>query len=316
MKKLLLALAVAGAAVSAQADVELSGHVSYKIGDTREIKEDRGTGTEDEAATNRDLSINDNGNSGSRFRIVASHTVNDVTWGTNQEFGINAANNGEDDSDAVSIRKNELYAKGNFGKVSFGQGSEAGDDATTMDYSGTGLLNDGTGAFGGGVDTADGGRTERLRYDSPKLGGIAAVAVSFNSSETNYEIKGSAGNFKAGLYGQSNKAADSDEFGGSVAAKFGAVSVAYQFSELETATADDKKASNLIIGYKIGDLSLAVDFGDYSYGAATNDVDHTGFSLVHNTAKGVELYTGYRTVDVTGTVNDGDGFVVGARVKF
>jgi hypothetical protein len=316
MKKTLLALAIAGAAVSAQADVSVSGHVSYKMGDTREISDARGTNPGDEAVTNRDFSVNDNGNSGSRFRIVASHTVNDVTWGTNQEFGINAANNSEDDSDAVSIRKNELYAKGDFGKVSLGQGSEAGDDATTMDYSGTGLLNDGTGAFGGGVDTADGGRTERLRYDSPKLGGLATVALSLNAAQTNYEVKVGGSNFKAGLYGQSNKAADSDEFGGSLAVKFGAVSVAYQFSETETATVDDKKASNLIIGYKVGALSLAVDFGDYSYGAATNDVEHTGISLVHNTAKGVELYTGYRSVDVDGTLNDGDGFVVGARVKF
>jgi hypothetical protein len=313
MKKALLALAVAGAAVSAQADVSVSGHVSYKMGDTREIKDARGLGTDDEAPTNRDLSINDNGNSGSRFRIVANHTVNDVTWGTKQEFGINAGNS---KSEHVTIRKNELYAKGAFGMFSLGQGSEAGDDATTMDYSGTGLLNDGTGAFGGGVDTADGGRTERLRYDSPKLGGLATVAFSLNSSETSYEIKAGAGNFKAGLYGKSYKVADSDELGGSVAAKFGAISVAYQFSEVETATPDDKKASNLIIGYKVGDLSLAVDFGDYSYGAATKDVDHTGFSLVHNTAKGVELYTGYRTVDKNLTVNDGDGFVVGARVKF
>lgn len=304
MKKALLALAVAGAAVSAQADVKLSGHVNYAAGDFEDFN------------GNNSLTVNDATTSQSRFRITASKKADGITYGLKEEFGLN---NG-----AVAIRVNEFWLKGDFGKVSMGQGSEAGDGATEADFSGTYLLNGAaynTWGLNGRIQQLDGGRDERLKYDSPKLGGVATVSVDLDTNDNiGFAVSAGQGNWKAGLYHESKDGNNADETGGSFAIKAGVITAAFQIATIdETATGanDDRDYNKFILGYRSGPLSVSVDFSSSETdGGLVADDETTGLNIVYRPTKGVELYSGFRTAEDNLTTVDGDGFLIGGRVKF
>jgi hypothetical protein len=300
MKKALLALAVAGAAVSVHADTSVSGFVNFALGDTTETRANA-------SAPEQDFRVSRATTSGSRFRIVSTKKAGDVTWGVKQEFSVDSASDAAKDD--ITIRNNELWVTGDFGKVSLGQGSEVGDGFTENDYSGTYLLNGNNGLFGAGVDAADGNRTERLRYDSPKLGGIFTVSASYTGNETNVGAQAKGANYDIEVFKIGRQAATGDVVGGSAAAIFGGVTLAYQFSEIDNGSAADTEADAFIIGYKTGAFSFAVDVAE----DGTNK-DHTGVSFVYRPAKGIELYTGFRTVETGST--DADAYALGARVQF
>jgi len=300
MKKALLALAVAGAAVSVHADTSVSGHVNFALGDTTETRANA-------SATTQDFRVSRATTSGSRFRLVSTKKAGDITWGVKQEFSVDSASNAA--ADDITIRNNELWATGDFGKVTLGQGSEVGDGFTENDYSGTYLLNGNNGLFGAGVDNADGNRTERLRYDSPKLGGIFTVSASYTGNETNVGAQAKGANYNIEVFKIGRQAATGDVIGGSAAAIFGGVTVAYQFSEIDNGALADTEAETFIIGYKVGAFSVAIDVAEDEA-----NTDHTGLSFVYRPSKGVELYTGLRSVK-TGAV-DADAYALGARVKF
>jgi hypothetical protein len=305
MKKTLLAVAIATASTTAFADTSLSGHVNYKIGDLEEFN------------GNEDITVNDATSSQSRFRFVSSKENNGLTYGTRIELGIT-------DSGPTNLRVNEFTIKGGFGKVSLGRGSEAGDGATEHDFSGTYL---GNGAAyntweGAGVSQIDGGRDQRIKYDSPKLGGIATISLDYDTTDnTGLAINLGGSNWKAGLYTESFDAANSDEVGYSIAAIFGGFTVSIQGAEKETA-GDDLEYAKYIVGYRSGPYSIAVDMGTNEQGSA---IDHetTGLTFVYRPTKGVELYAGFRSTDdedatasLAGGADSADGFLVGGRVKF
>ncbi|MGH1485531.1 MAG: porin [Cellvibrionaceae bacterium] len=354
MKKTLLAAALAAATMTAQADVKLSGHVNYVLGDLEEFN------------GNEDLEVGVASTSESRFRIVASKEANGITYGLKQEFGLGGP--GTQDK-SLNKRVNEFWLKGSFGKVSLGQGSEAGDGSTENDYSGTYVLNgaaynswqfpslafdlddDTVTDFTIGFSQIDGGRDERLRYDSPKLGGIATVSLDIDTNgNTGLAINASGSNWKAGLFteskdGEEGQVTDlvagtetgdagkdgSDEIGGSIAGKFGGFTAAFQFGQRDEKVEDgyDLDYQKIIIGYRSGPYSFAIDFGtnDQSSGAddaADLEVETTGLSFVYRPTGGVELYAGWRDAEVTigktdanpSASADADGILLGGRVRF
>jgi hypothetical protein len=124
MKKTILAIALAAATTTAFADTSVSGHVNYKFGDLEDFN------------GNEDFTIGTAGTSESRFRFKASTEANGVTYGIRQEFGLGGPGTSSVGS-SFNKRFNSLYLKGSFGKVTLGQGSEAGDGAVENDYSGT-----------------------------------------------------------------------------------------------------------------------------------------------------------------------------------
>jgi len=312
MKKALLALAVAGAAVSAQADVSISGHTNYRMGNTEDFN-----GSDN-------FSVANNGASGTRFRIVASKEANGITYGSRQELGLDSG------SGAPSGRVSQITIGGDFGQFSLGQGWESGDDATELDYSGTYLTSAGghSGFGGSGVSNIDGGRDQRLRYDSPKLGGVANIAVDFDDSD-NLGVAGKIGgdNWKAAMYIENNDVDDTDELGGSIAFKVAGFTAALQLSQKELGTgAGDADYKAVIIGYNVGKMSLAIDIAtreDETNGVKTLDRSTKGLNFNYRPVGGVELYAGIRTAedDIVGATTyngekDGDAFIVGGRIKF
>jgi hypothetical protein len=341
MKKTLLALAIAGAAVSAQADVSISGHVNYSAGDLKDFNGNEG------------FDVQNNGASGSRFRIVASKEANGITYATRQEFSVNG-------SSAPGGRVSDMSIAGDFGKFYLGHGWESGEDATEMDYSGTYVL---TGSaydawdVGSNINNVDGGRDQRLRYDSPKLGGVVTLKADIDTNDNlGLAVFAGGSNWKAAIYSETKgdngttavgaSGNDTDEVGGSIALKVAGFTAAFQMGKkdrqkavtqlldvnnVETRAAvkaaDEQEYRAIILGYNVGKISVAIDFANYeetdTAGVAKVDNDTQGLSFVYRPTGGVELYAGLRTADanVVGATsfngqNDATGFLIGGRVKF
>lgn len=175
---------------------------------------------------NRAITVADNGNetdyasvdnigSNSRFRFTGNekmangmnvgfiYEMSVVQFGST-EFDI-GKNSGGGDVD-LDTRKIDIYLEGDFGKVSFGKGDGAGYYANMMDYSGT--LYYGGGAwytlYSSGISFVDDngnqlyrigatnsvfnavGRQERIRYDSPSIGGLV-LSTSLDNGNA-YEL--------------------------------------------------------------------------------------------------------------------------------
>ena len=166
---------------------------------------------------NRAITVADNGNetdyasvdsigSNSRFRFTGNEKMaNGMNLGFIYEISI-----GQYDSMKFDIGNNTAGAgdvlEGDFGKVSFGKGDPAGYYANMMDYSET--LYFGGGAwytlYSAGISFVDDngntlytigqtngvfnsvGRQERIRYDSPSIGGLV-LSTSLNNGNA-YEL--------------------------------------------------------------------------------------------------------------------------------
>lgn len=156
----------------------------------------------------------DNIGSNSRFRFTGNekmangmnvgfiYEMSVVQFGST-EFDIGKNSGGDVDLDT---RKIDIYLEGDFGKVSFGKGDGAGYYANMMDYSGT--LYYGGGAwytlYSSGISFVDDngnqlyrigatnsvfnavGRQERIRYDSPSIGGLV-LSTSLDNGNA-YEL--------------------------------------------------------------------------------------------------------------------------------
>ena len=122
--------------------------------------------------------IRDN-NGATRVRANGSSALDDgSTVGIQFEYAVGAD---------VMLRHANVQYTGEFGRITFGQGSEAGDGSAglTPGVTGIGAGQDGRGAmikpFFGSLD--GGGRTNMIRYDSPDIGPLsAAFSVGNNDS--------------------------------------------------------------------------------------------------------------------------------------
>lgn len=157
----------------------------------------------------------DNIGSNSRFRFTGNekmangmnvgfiYEMSVVQFGSTEfDIGKNSGGGGVD----LDTRKIDIYLEGDFGKVSFGKGDGAGYYANMMDYSGT--LYYGGGAwytlYSSGISFVDDngnqlykigqtnsvfnavGRQERIRYDSPSIGGLV-LSTSLDNGNA-YEL--------------------------------------------------------------------------------------------------------------------------------
>lgn len=158
----------------------------------------------------------DNIGSNSRFRFTGNekmangmnvsfiYEMSVVQYGSTEfDIGKNTSGGGDVDLDT---RKIDIYLEGDFGKVSFGKGDGAGYYANLMDYSGTLYYGGGAwyGLYSNGISFVDDngnqlykigetnsvfsavGRQERVRYDSPSIGGLV-LSTSLNNGNA-YEL--------------------------------------------------------------------------------------------------------------------------------
>lgn len=159
----------------------------------------------------------DNNNSGTRLRLKGKVDISEslsagIYWET--QYQDNSSSSIDiDDSDntsAFTSRIRDLWFKGNWGKVSLGQGNGAANGTSEVDFSGTTIadysgnnLDDGisfadsTGAKvvknGAAFSNFDGlSRNDRVRYDAPSIGPLdLAFSVGQDKSEVaaRYSLK-------------------------------------------------------------------------------------------------------------------------------
>ncbi len=337
MKKTLLAVAITAASVSAMADTKLSGFVSYRAGFLEDFNEGEG------------LSVDEQTNASSRFRILSSIEANGIKYGIREEFGLGSGR--RPSGDDIGLRFNELWVKGSLGKFSLGLGSEAGDGATEKDFSGTYFTtNSELETFGnipgrfGLIRQVDGGRTDRIRYDTHKLGGVASLAFSIDENETfNGEINAGGKGWAFGAFFSaadentadtntpSNPAEIGDRFGLSVAAKLGGgfnIHASYgerdDFDNAAGVEQDGHEFLRLIAGYRTGHHAFAIDYQQDEDDSGSGEVETVGLSYVYRPTKGVEFFASVRQVETDGASlasaldgdDDGTGFLFGGRIIF
>lgn len=190
------ATAMMGVATTASAmSFKVSGQVDRAI-----IAADNGESS--------DVGFVDNSGSNTRFRFTGDQAFDngyhvgfkyEIGLGTNSSYGWDI-NQNTTHGDYLDSRHADLYVSGNFGKLSLGKGSPAGDGTSETDFSGTAFLGGGIDFIdsGGGIsfvsDAAspaavtkvgkvfsefDVGRANRLRYDTQSMGGaVLSASVS------------------------------------------------------------------------------------------------------------------------------------------
>ncbi len=274
-----------------------------------------------------DVLFTDNNVSSSRFGFEGKGKVSST-------FGVGAKIEAEVESNAsdkimldrtetfagdvnVAIRKVEFWIEdSNLGRLTLGQGSVATDDVALVDLSGTELAvfneqedfggafafrNSVTGAGGPNVKTVftdlDGSRDDRIRYDTPKIGGfVGSVALQSNDRPTFALTWGGAfPDFKAAAaigYAHNPSSATGtgvrgvDDVVGSVSflhssglnATFGAGVRDKGVTGLNDFTYWYGKLGYLFQGFSFGRTAIAIDYTSSS-DAAVNGDDGEGFGL-------------------------------------
>jgi hypothetical protein len=205
----------------------------------------------------------------------------------------------------VNERQQEVYFQGAFGTLKFGHGDGATKDGNAIDLSGTALFNGGqpsdwggalnfrdasTGALttstvSGMMTAYEGSRFDRIRYDSPALGGIVTVSASTgyqdNNDWTDFAVRlntdlGAAGKLAAAVYYNKIATTQSAEIpitngngnqeNSGISASWLApmgfnVTLAYATREDEHPTAPlDGKFYRIKLGYTTGEHSVSADY--------------------------------------------------------
>ena len=171
-----LTVAIAGALaapIAAQAvDFTISGHVNKAL-----VVVDHDMST--------DAQVKDNGSSSTRIRWIGSSEMMDGTSvGIQVEY--------QESGSSLSLRHANVHYAGEFGKITIGQGSEAGDGSAYSDPSG--VFGIGHGQEKGDVPSdyfgsLDGGtRAHMIRYDTPAIGPLSAAVSVGNNDDGNDRI--------------------------------------------------------------------------------------------------------------------------------
>jgi hypothetical protein len=292
----------------------------------------------------------DNSVSGTRVRVKGHGDVgNDLTAGIYYEYQLQS--NPSDkvtaddlDSDGVggnlgggdnfSNRNANLWFKGNFGKVTLGQGSGAADGSTEADKSGTTVIQypSANGDLLGGMEYGDSGvtvgaarsafdglgRNDNIRYDAAiedfslagSYGNGDKVEIAGRYKKDNLE-------FRIAAWDTNDSTTDSIK-GYAISGTWLAESGFNLTGEYSGNDSDgDPTNAYVKVGYQMGNNSFGIDWSETTDKAA-GDGESVSVAWVNQLMAGVEIYASYRNEsldDVSGE-DDINAFIGGARVKF
>ena len=329
MHKKALTVAIAGALaapMAAQAvDFTISGHVNRALFLT------------DTDGGSKQARVQDNGGSSTRIRATGSTELMDGNKvGIQLEYqaqNIADTDDGETvkTTKGLGLRHANVQYSGGFGKITLGQGSEAGDGSAYSDTTGVFGIGHGAGTpsdftLGGYFGSLDaGGRVDMVRYDTPSLG-PASVAVSLANDDR------VSGLFKLGtdLGGTSvgaqlatlQQPGDTSTVGASFGATMASgLTLSGAWAKGKAMGGTDPSYFQTEIGYKFGNSGVAVSwYKSQDFKVEDSKGTALGIGARHTLPKAnAELYIAMQNYDVTdGTAGDQEEtvYVVGSRVKF
>jgi hypothetical protein len=324
----------------------ISGHVARSI-----VLADNGTTSA--------IQHTNHGFSATRVRWIGTGKVSDdVSVMTYIEMGNNTNNSqnsnlgatGDVNGAALSDRFAEIrLTSKTMGKLYLGQGSSASDGVSESDLSGTGIISlngagtlasgdeafqrngaAATGSAAGNVDTHfssfDGNsRQSRIRYDTPKFGGLQVSIGHSNTDEwgiaLRYAAKVGGMSVKAALghTDQTHTSANGTTFNhGSVSVLFPqGISLSFGAADQDTEDGtflDDEQWRYAKIGYKFkgsntGETRLFAEISQNDDAtAAGNEAEYIGFGIVQIVEPiGAEVFASYRQFSLdTADANDPD----------
>ena len=323
MHKKALTVAIAGALaapMAAQAvDFTISGHVNRAL-----------FLTDMENGSNQ-ARVQDNGGSSTRIRATGSTETMD---GNSVAIQLEYQHTG---SGSLGLRHANVQYSGGFGKVTLGQGSEAGDGSQYSDTTGVFGIGHGAGTpsdFGlgdyfGSLD--GGGRVDMVRYDTPALGpGSLAVSLANDDrvsgrAKFSSDFGGTSIGAQLAMLKESGAPGDKSTVGASVGATLasgltlsGAWAKGKDFGDNMT----DPSYLQAEVGYKFGNTGVAVSwYQSDDFVTKGSEGTALGIGARHTLPKAnAELYVAMQNYDVKRTEGaqsvDETVYVVGSRVKF
>jgi len=329
-------LMVLAPATSQAVDVELSGQVNRLF-----MFVDNGV---EDGIVHADNSV-----SGTRWRLKSSGDVgNGMKAGLYYETQLqsnpsSSVTEGSLDSDGeggdvgkgdyFSLRQANIWIKGDFGKITLGQGDGAANGSTEADKSGTDVIQypDSSRDVLGSMEYGSSGvivgearssfdglsRNDNIRYDGGN--GPFGFAVSMGNgdkTEVGVKYKTKSLVIRAALW---------DEVDSGAGVTGNAISASWDSGKgfnLTGAFSGDNSGNDptniyLKAGYKMGNSAYGVDFSETTDKAA-GDGSSISFAWVNNVTKGVQAYVSYRveSLDHVAGADDITALVAGARVKF
>ncbi len=308
----------------------------------------------------------DNGASGSRFRIVFKGSVNEsVSAGGKIEAAAFTSNDGSSVQiqDSVGLSGNtgdrglgdgafdervvELYFDHKqFGRLTLGQGSVATDGMFYQDQSASWIVAEAGTDYGGAINytvanvpnsrTAslpiiDGGRDDRIRYDSPSFGGFK-LAVS-GSSGGGFDIAGKYGGSFGGInvgatvgYTNDESIGGNEEWAASVSLGHSSgINGAFAYGHRDIVGASDADTWNVKLAYdaklnSMGTTAFGISYGESDDFTTGDEETQLRFGVVQNVdSAGTNLYLGFSRHEIDNATTNFDDIwiaIAGARVKF
>jgi hypothetical protein len=235
--------------------------------------------------------------------------------------------------DYFSVRQSNVWLKGNFGKVTIGQGSGAADGITELDLSGTNIIQYsgasadllGSMEYGSsGVvvkdvrNNFDGlGRNDNIRYDAA-LGPVGLAVSTGNGGKVELGARYGLKNMKIefGLWDE-NDSGDGQKGLGTSVSWLGDSGFNVSASLGGDDRDGDPRNVYFKLGYIKGDHAFAIDASETTdLGPA--DASSYSIAWVGLMLQGVELYATYRaeSLDNVAGADDVTGLAGGARIKF
>jgi predicted porin len=296
----------------------------------------------------------DNAVSGTRVRVKGHGDVgNDLTAGIYYEYQLQSnpsdkitADNLDSDGvggnlgggDNFSNRNANLWFKGNFGKVTLGQGSGAADGSTEADKSGTTVIQypSSNGDLLGDMEYGDSGvtvgdarsafdglgRNDNIRYDAAiedfsfagSYGNGDKVELAARYKKDNLEFRVAAWD--------TNDSTDDSITGYAISGTWIAenginLTAEYSGNDSDDDSADDPTNLYAKLGYKTGKSSYGIDWSE-TQDLGPGDGSSVSLAWVYVPMSGVEVYASYRveSIDNVDDDDDIDAVIGGARVKF
>lgn len=312
----------------------------------------------------------DNSNSQSRFGLNANVGVSDdFNVGAKFEYGFSSSGSSSvnqlesSNSGSFNLRHADLFfADKRYGKLSLGRGSMAADGTSEVDLSGTSIVSyasisdmaggqywyDGVTGINTANETAglltqvgdafsdfDGGRKDRVRYDTPTFYGFmgSASAAADDAFDIAVRYNREYGMAKVGMavaYQETGDNANVDSiYNGSMSVLFDFglnVTLAGGVREAALTGRDDAEFYYAKLGYRadlmeLGKTSFSIDYAQNDDVAVNGgDANSWSVAMVQNIDDwGTEVYIGFRQYmyDEVGTAYDDVNVVMtGARLKF